>query len=434
MKQLVATRSRLLLIGAFLLAFVVVLTFSTWVLYRRAQQHLDTALGERLRSIAVTLAHAVEVTAPHLPEAEPVDPALYTLLLTAQTDNLLSNVVLVTADGNTILDLANVSAVGEPNPFIELDYTAVTLARSGLSAATTLYQSGDDYMKGAYAPVVSENNEIIGLLGVEAGATYFDVLRALRSAIIAVDVSSALLILMLGALFYRQSASLDRAQAAVAQAENLATMGRMVAGIAHEIRNPLSIIKTSAERLSRKHPTEQEVLGYISEEVDKLDEIVTGYLGFARAERRPHGPRVLQRIITRSLSILEPDIKSANVNVERSLPEEDVVVSGDDNRLQQALLNIVLNAVQAAPGGTVEISLVPRSGSAIVVVSDNGVGVADRQMKDLIRPFFTTKDKGSGLGLSIVATIVEEHNGRMDIQSRAGGGTEVTLSLPLAQS
>ncbi|MCK4773263.1 MAG: hypothetical protein KAT30_00705, partial [Candidatus Krumholzibacteria bacterium] len=260
----VSSKKRLTLVVGFLIAFLLVFNVSTYILYTRAKNYLDTELGERLRSIAVALSHTVEISTAGSLGAGDISPTLHKLLHTARMENLLSNIVILTPAGNTVVDLANVSVEGEPNPFIELDFSAVMLARSGISAYTNLYRFDDTYMKSAYAPIAFNEDEVIGILGVEAGATYFDVLRALRDAIIAVDVASILIIIVLGVVFYHQSLSLDRAQAAIIQGENLATMGRMVAGIAHEIRNPMSIIGTSAERLQKKYGPDDEVFSYIT--------------------------------------------------------------------------------------------------------------------------------------------------------------------------
>jgi signal transduction histidine kinase len=428
----VSTKKRLLLISGFLAAFLLVLNVSTYVLYTRAKDYLDAELGERLRSIAVTLSHTVEISAPDPSRPIDIDSPLYTLLHTAKAENLLSNIVILTPAGNTVVDLGNVSTEGEPNPFIELDYTAVTLARSGLPAYTNLYRSGDVYMKSAYAPITSGENDVVGILGVEAGATYFDVLRALSSAIILVDIASVAIIVVLGIFFYHQSLSLDRAQEAVIQGENLATMGRMIAGIAHEIRNPLSIIRTSAERLQNKYNADDEVFSYISEEVDKLDQILTGYLNFARAQSQELRPHAAQRIIRRCVMIMDPEIRHKATRVIDRLPEEDVMIQCDDKRIQQAVLNILLNAIQAVPTeGTIEISLDTRAKYAIVLIKDSGAGISGKNLKEITKPFFTTKEQGSGLGMSIVNTIVQEHNGTLEVMSSPGSGTEVQMSIPL---
>ncbi|UCG52112.1 MAG: ATP-binding protein [Candidatus Latescibacterota bacterium] len=431
MKTIVSSRKRLALLSGFLLAFIIVLNVSTYVLYQRAKVHLDNELGERLRAIATTLAHAVEFTGSEELSMEDLDPSFLTLLHMVKTENLLSNVVVLTADGKTVVDLGNLSEPGELNPFIELDYTAVTLARSGLSAYTSLYRSGDIYMKSAYAPISSLDNRVIGMIGVEAGAEFFEVLRALSNAIIMVVVTSVVIVIILAGFFYRQSLSLDKAQAAVIQGENLATMGRMVAGIAHEIRNPLSIIKTSAERLSKKYKSDDEAFAYISEEVDQLNRILTGYLNFAKAEPSEFRPHSFQKIVGRCLLILEGELQAKGIKIVKRDPETDVFVLGDDKRIQQAVLNVLLNACQATdPGGRIEVSLESDTKSAIVSVSDNGKGMDDKELKETIKPFFTTKKHGSGLGLSIVNNIIEEHNGTLEIESEPGEGTVVRITFP----
>ncbi len=433
MLKAVSSKKRLVLLGGFLIAFLLVLNVSTYILYTRAKDYLDTELGERLRSIAVALSHTVEISTNGSPRAPDISPTLRTLLHAARTENLLSNIVILTPAGNTVLDLANVSVEGEPNPFVELDFSAVMLARSGLSAYTSLYRFDDMYMKSAYAPITSNEDEVVGILGVEAGATYFDVLRALRGAIIAVDVASVLIIIVLGVVFYHQSLSLDRAQAAIMQGENLATMGRMVAGIAHEIRNPMSIIGASAERLQKKYGSEDEVFSYITEEVDRLNDILTGYLNFAKARSQTFRPHSLQRIVRRCLMILDPEILAKSIEVVDRLPERDVMISSDDKRIQQAILNILLNAIHALPDrGTIEISLDADSKYAIVVIKDNGDGIPRKNLKEVTKPFFTTKKHGSGLGMSIVSTIVEEHGGTLALESASGDGTKVLMSIPLA--
>ena len=240
---------------------------------------------------------------------------------------------------------------------------------------------------------------------------------------------------LLAFFFYRQTVSLDKAQAAVIQGENLATMGRMVAGIAHEIRNPLSIIKTSAERLEKKYNKDDEVFSYISEEVDSLNRILTGYLNFARAESQVHETHALAPIVKRCLRILEVEISEKSVNISANFPDADVVVRGDDKRIQQALLNIMLNALQAVnSNGEVTVTMLAGENTAEVIVRDNGRGIPTKDLREITKPFFTTKEQGSGLGMNIVSNIVEEHRGTLNIESEAGKGTQVTIAFPLASA
>jgi len=420
----------MVLFAALTAAFLVVFNASTYILYRRARSYLEATLGERLKSIAVTAARALEERGSEFLASSGADRA-FGYLQQVAAENLLSNAVLLDAQGRTLIDLSNLSEPGSTSPLLDLDYSAVSLARAGFAASTRLYRSGEEYLKSAYAPIHDEQGEVAGILGVEAGAGFFDVLGELRRAIVLVDASSLVVILLVGVLFYRQSRSLDRAMETLLRSENLSSMGRMVAGIAHEIRNPLGIIKTAAERLVSKYGDQEETLTYISEEVDRLDRILTGYLTFARAERRPHEPLRPTRIVERALRILEPELTERRITVTRDFGDAEVEILGDPNRVQQALLNLLLNASQAVEeGGHIKVTVSPRGDSVVIAVADDGCGMDAKALREATKPFFTTKSGGSGLGLAIVADIMEEHRGALEIKSRPGGGTTVTLTFP----
>lgn len=411
--------------------FLLVLIVTTLVLYRKAKTHLDNELGARLKAVATNLAYAVGMAAPDSLSTEAIGHEFLALLHEAAEKNDLSNIVLLSPDGLTVVDLAGYSPPGEPNPFIDLDFGAVVLARSGEPAYTNLYRSGDVYLKSAYAPIISGGGEISGVVGVEAGAAFFKDLRELSNVIALILVPSFLVVAFLGLLFYRQSRVLDRAQEAIIRKENLATMGRMVANIAHDIRNPLSIINTSAERLRKKYRSEDEVFSYISEEVEQLNRILSGYLDFAASHSGEMEPRSVQAIIRRSLMILEPELEARKIDLVQVIPSEEYRVTGNDKRMQQAVLNVLLNAVQAVEnGGRIEVSLFRDGARVVVRVKDNGGGIAEKDLKDVTKPFYTKKADGSGLGLSIVKSVMEEHDGEMEIKSEPGLGTEVSLLFP----
>ncbi len=402
------------------------LVVSNLALYRRARSHLDAQLGERLRAVATGLSHSIERA-----DSDTVlvlDDDAFHALLVARDEHELSNIVVVTPEGRTVVDLAGLSQPGDLNPFLELDVAAVDLARAGLPAYTSLYRTGDVYMKSAYAPLVSSRGEVTGILGVEAGAAFFGQLRELANLIVVISIGNASVVAVLGWLFYRQSRSLDRAQAAMLERENLAALGRMVATIAHEIRNPLSIIRASAERIQRKGAVDHETLSYITEEVDELDRVLTGYLEFAHARPVEFGPVSLTQSARRAIAAVESVRAQKQVEVAARLPDADVVVRGDEKRIRQAVLNVLLNAVQAA-ARRVEISIEPAGGAVRVVVTDDGPGIAAAHSADVTRPFFTTKVDGSGLGLTVVRAVLEEHGGTLAFASDARG-TRATLTFP----
>ncbi len=431
-RTIASARKRITLFVIFLTAFSALLVISNLALYRRARAHLDAQLGERLRAIATAVAHEVEDSLPDSLSAATVDPLLYDHLALARHEHQLSNIVLIAADGRTVLDLAGYSDPGEENPFLELDVAAVSLARAGIPSYTSLYRTGEVYLKSAYAPVRSPAGGVVGIAGAEAGAVFFSQLRQLRDLILLISLGNASVVILLGVLFYRRSRSLDRAQVAMLEQDNLASLGRMVATIAHEIRNPLSIIRASADRLRRRHGIEDEALDYITEEVDGLDRVLTGYLQFARSRPAARTPVPAGQILRRALIAIETEAEGRRVDVQVNDDAAGVVVLGDERRVRQAILNVLLNAVQAAPeGGRVVVAVERAGGNANFVVTDDGPGIDPALIGDVTRPFFTTRVDGSGLGLTVVQSVMEEHQGTLRIENNEGRGTRVTLSFPV---
>lgn len=432
-KSAVSSRKRLALIVVFLAAFSALLVATNFALYRRARSQLDAQMGERLRAIAMGIAHTVEATGIDSVAVGSVGNALRTSLTRTRDEHQLSNIVIVTDSGRTVVDLAGYSAPGEDNPFIELDVTAVDLARAGVASYTSLYKTGEVYMKSAYAPIEAPDRRVLGIVGVEAGAGFFSQLRELANLIVLISLGNASVVVLLGFLFYRRSLSLDRAQVAMVEQENLAALGRMTATIAHEIRNPLSVIRSSAERLRRRHGLTDDEIDYITDEVDELDHTLTGYLQFARSQPAERGPVPAARALARAMAAVESAAQTCGVTVREHNGAPDAVLHGDERRVRQALVNVLLNAVQASPrGGTVDVSLHARDGAVRFAVTDEGAGIDAAVLRDVTRPFFTTRVDGSGLGLTVVRTVMDEHDGRLDIETGMadGRGTRVTLAFP----
>jgi len=426
-----STRRRFALVALFLLAFVILLNGTTFVLYRRAQAHLDHELGARLRAAAAGAAHAMELGTTDSTGTGEYSPRLLRTLYSVRDENELSNVVVMSPAGITWIDLAGYADPGTTNPLVDIDYSAIALARSGVTSHTGLYRSGAVYMKSAYAPVFDDGGNVVALVGVEAGAAFFDELRGLRRLILVISTTSLGVAGILALVFFRQSRSLDRALAAAFHNENLAAMGRMAANIAHEVRNPLSIIRTSAARIRRRGRIDNEALDYIVEEVDALNEILTGYLDFATNPGSLQNDEAsVNEVIQRSIAAATSEAHDRHVNIVEP-GGDDLVITGDGRRIRQAVLNVILNAVQATePGGSVEVTTAASPDGVEINVRDCGCGIAPSDLSEVTRPFFTRRAGGSGLGLNIVDTIVREHNGTLKIDSEPGSGTTVSLRFP----
>src|SRR5208282_887747 len=225
---------------------------------------------------------------------------------------------------------------------------------------------------------------------------------------------------------------LEQAQAEARRSERLAALGQLSAGLAHEIRNPLGIIKGSAEMLNRKlasaDPLSSELAGYISGEVNRLNALVARFLDFARPLRLERRPVDAAPVIERALKSAREQYPNAAVRIERNFSPEAPRLALDEAMAEQVFLNLAVNAIEAMgeSGGTLGVTVRAaesdgRTGAEIDF-RDTGPGVPETMREQIFNPFVTTKKTGVGLGLSIVSKIVDEHSGtiRLDLPSRGG--------------
>ncbi len=222
-------------------------------------------------------------------------------------------------------------------------------------------------------------------------------------------------------------------------AERLAAVGTMTAGLSHEIRNPLnaaSLQLTVLERRVKKLPADTqgallEPLTIVREEIRRLDHILEDFLQFARPV--PFNPRPvdLPNVIARALALFKADAERRGVLLEATC-DEVPAVAGDEGRLQQVVVNLALNALDATPsGGRVHLRCTQREGQAELIIQDGGAGIPSVVLPRIFEPFFTTKPTGSGLGLAIVHAIVTQHDGTLSVANAPAGGARFTLRLPL---
>ncbi len=238
------------------------------------------------------------------------------------------------------------------------------------------------------------------------------------------------------------------ANRAVARAEKLAAVGRLAAGVVHEINNPLATISACAEALeSRVNSGEfqqspglddlREYLGLIRNEAFRCKTITNGLLDFSRTRAAEHSLVNLADIISSAARLLKHQQRADNVTIEVQSADELPPVSGDAVQLQQAVIALATNAIDAMPdGGTLKISSYRNDATVLIEVSDTGVGIPDENIAKIFEPFYTTKEigKGTGLGLAVCYGILTEHGGSLDVQSTPGAGSVFTISLPAMSS
>lgn len=218
------------------------------------------------------------------------------------------------------------------------------------------------------------------------------------------------------------------------QAERLAALGEMVAGVSHEIKNPLGIIRSTAELLGGMpdaDDTQKRLSGVITEESTRLNQIVTEFLDFARPQMPNLHASDLVEIIEKNLTFLEPELEKSGVTVSHDLDGRSLDLVADHDQLYRVFQNLLINALQAMNhGGKIDIRVSEEKGGYLIEIQDTGCGISPENLKKLFNPFFTTKERGSGLGLSIVRKIVEGHKGLISIESRESLGTRVLVRLP----
>jgi signal transduction histidine kinase len=237
---------------------------------------------------------------------------------------------------------------------------------------------------------------------------------------------------------------LERAQAEARRSERLAALGQLTAGLAHEIRNPLGVIKGSAEMLNQKlgsaDPLSAELAGYISSEVNRLSALVSRFLDFARPLHAEPRPQEITTIMDRALKWAGEQWKGGPVKVSRNYSKDLPLALLDDNLCEQVFTNLVQNAYEAMgeKGGDlkVEISTEQSEGRSVIEVRlrDTGPGIPPELREQIFNPFFTTKKTGVGLGLSIVSQIMDEHSGSIRVEDAPGEGTCFVLRFPTAES
>jgi two-component system, NtrC family, sensor histidine kinase HydH len=227
---------------------------------------------------------------------------------------------------------------------------------------------------------------------------------------------------------------LEQAQAEARRSERLAALGQLSAGLAHEIRNPLGVIKGSAEMLSQKlaesNPLATELAGYISSETNRLSALVTRFLDFARPLHAELSLRDITAVMDRALADVAAVWKGAQVRVEKLFEPNLPVIELDEGMCEQAFINVVQNAYDAmsASGGVLRVAIA-KSGSeregVEVRIEDSGPGIPPELREQMFNPFVTTKKNGVGLGLSIVSKIMDGHHGRIRVED-AGDGAQKT--------
>jgi signal transduction histidine kinase len=371
--------------------------------------------------------------------------------------------------GRSLLDTEN-TPIGQQIHHIRIrDRSEVELALSGETTYTVLFFTEDNvaYMTG-YAPIY-HRNEIFGVVGVDIGAGFVDAIHVFKRSVLVFAFLSALLTIAvawgLALTLTRPIQRLVRAareigrgnlrqQVEATSDDEIGYLGdameemrrkllardaqlrQMLGGVAHEIRNPLGGIEIYAGLIAEDLPDVDERKEHILkviQEVRKLDQVISEFLNFARPAPPTAECVAMGDLVADAAFLLAPDMQHGRVQY-RAEVAADAMVFVDPEQIKRALFNLMKNAVQAMRDGGLLCVRARREGEEVLVeVVDDGPGIATEVRARLFEPFFTTREKGSGLGLAVVSQIVEENGGHLELESAEGEGTTFSMYLPIAE-
>ena len=236
-------------------------------------------------------------------------------------------------------------------------------------------------------------------------------------------------------VLFRDITEIKQLKKEIAQSQRLASLGSLAAGVAHEIRNPLSSIKgfaTYFKERYRDNPDDSQTADIMVQEVDRLNRVIGQLLDYARPMTMNRRETAIQTVIQHALRMIESQAREKGVVIQTELQADVVAVLIDPDRIKQVFLNLYLNAIGAMEGGGIlSVALLSMTDRRIrIEVRDTGVGIDPKNLDRIFDPYFTTKSSGTGLGLAIVQKIIEAHRGEIQVASTPGLGTTVSVILP----
>ncbi len=449
------------------------LTLGLFIFYAgmRLQEGLDAELGRRLISVgqAASALLSSSVVTSFLPEDQESRSYrnLQQKLRRLKESTGVQRIFVFDQKRRSLLDTEKMP-VGQEYVQLSFEESELGAVWQGKPRASVLFQRrGGALYKAGFAPLVGEDQRILAAIGVEGSASYFVILRRTQRSLLLFALLSLGLVVVSGFLFSRFVVApvrrLVRATEVIGQGElqhevpvleqdeigllartmdemrrNILARDRqmqmMLSGIAHEVRNPLGGMELFTGILEEElveQPEKQAHVQRIQRELRYLAEVVKSFLEYARPMALD-----LRRVEWKDFSeelrlLLRSDCEKHQISLILSSDAEEAVFHFDRTRMQQALLNLLQNAIQASPSGAaVFLQISQQDEGYCIQVIDEGKGMSAEVLEKVLEPFYTTKEKGTGLGLPLAARIVERHGGAMDLHSEVGRGTTISLWLP----
>ncbi|MFQ5603570.1 MAG: nitrogen regulation protein NR(II) [bacterium] len=435
-------RRKVMVIGIVALTVMILFGFilGSWKFLQNMELFLEKELGTRLRSVATLTSNIIAAKDfSYYLESDNLEFILSSLqhdLRQVHQDNQLQGVYLVDKFYRTLAASPDIFTFGDRLTFVEEDSLALDQALSGIAVAAPLQLVAGNRFKNAYAPVFGSLGDVAAIVVVQASADFFDLLRVFQRGLIFGGLVSVALAVLFSVFLFWAIQLLIKTNESLRKTERLAAMGQMAATVAHEIRNPLGIIKSTADVLQSKYESKEEpdeLFEFIPSEVRRLNRLVSDFLAFARDRELEANATDLQKTVEKTLSTLEEEIKQAQVKLSFETEALEKVIH-DEDAVGQVMLNLILNAIQSMNGGgelRIRLHNETKKGKPLVAVAvqDTGCGF-EGDPEQIFEPFFTTKTSGSGLGLAICKRLIEKHQGWIEVESKKKQGTTMRFHLP----
>ena len=350
--------------------------------------------------------------------------------------------VAVTDEGGEVI--GSLGDLPESQP--EKDPLLRDLLESKISSANRKSKLKGRNLLEVFSPIYLETTRI-GFARVGLESDRADAILQRNRELLYISMALVMLIGLVSIWFLymnqnRHLARIEEMRKQLEQSERLSALGQLAAGVAHEIRNPLNAISLASQRLQREfHPEKgkeqefQQLAGVIRDEIRRLNEIIEDFLSFSRSRRLEFRDYSVRDVLLKLVSLIEEEAKTKGISIQLQSIDSVSPVPMDVDKLRQAFLNIVKNAMESIPGeGTISISVEPSGSDWVSIkITDTGSGLTPEEIERIFSPEYTTKEKGLGLGLPIAHEIVRGHGGRILVQSKPGSGTTFDVRLPAGE-
>ena len=437
--------------------FITALNIGSWYSYFSTRDLLDRQLGAQLEAISATMAQILDHRELRSLASGTDDE--YTRFIIRRSlekvkrANDLEAVFIFDGNLNSLIDTRVEFTQGDHYGYMLSDSLTIQAAWRDGSAHSPLHEIDGSYFKSGYFAIYAGPRTPLAMICSDASADFLEKLAALRTALSLFAVVSVIVLSIVSASMLRSVRALVRAQEEVGKSEKLALVGKMAAGIAHEIRNPLGIIKSTADIIRRNYGTdEDEIFDYIPSEVERVDNLVEGFLSMAR-EQAPQIERVnASAWLDGTVSRLEPLCREEEVSLNLAPPDSSIELNIDREHSERVLRNLVSNSIAAgreAGSRDLKINIYAGTGKTliepdvqssghevenrlVVYVEDNGPGIPESAAENIFEPFFTTRRAGTGLGLAIARADMESQDGLLQLEP-SDSGTVFSCWFPLAR-